>query len=178
MKCPACTQTLKPKAVFGVRLDECPDCCGLWFDDGELMKLLPVLKASRSAPDLDLDVIHKKPAPRHENAQRHCPRCGTIMLNYNYCYNSNVLLDRCADCRGIWMDAGELMEVIRYAKGNPKLDRLAAAMAEHVAASEYRRTAGDELLACANTSLQQPGPAAIPHLLVALFDVVRRWHRD
>jgi len=34
-----------------------------------------------------------------------CPKCGSDLEEINY---QNVMIDRCADCQGIWLDHGEL----------------------------------------------------------------------
>jgi len=43
------------------------------------------------------------------------------MKQFNYAYDSNIFLDRCPDCGGIWADAGEMLQVARHLK--PDLDR-------------------------------------------------------
>ena len=65
-------------------------------------------------------------------ADRPCPRCRRPMMKFNYAYDSNIILDRCPVCKGIWADPGELYRLAVYTKGHPKADRLAASMAEHV----------------------------------------------
>ncbi len=39
MRCPRCTQRLKPTTWHGLAVDECPDCQGLWLRGGELQLL-------------------------------------------------------------------------------------------------------------------------------------------
>ena len=34
-----------------------------------------------------------------------CPKCGHDLEEINY---QDVLLDRCPDCKGVWLDHGEL----------------------------------------------------------------------
>jgi Zn-finger nucleic acid-binding protein len=53
-----------------------------------------------------------------------CPRCGDETL-YPMSY-ADLVVDRCSQCRGIWLDTGELLEVVRLslpllrrAKGRP-----------------------------------------------------------
>ena len=36
MKCPKCGQDLKEREMHGVKVDACPDCHGIWLDQGEL----------------------------------------------------------------------------------------------------------------------------------------------
>jgi hypothetical protein len=34
-----------------------------------------------------------------------CPKCGSDLEEINY---ENVMIDKCKDCNGIWLDAGEI----------------------------------------------------------------------
>ncbi|HIJ66107.1 MAG TPA: rhomboid family intramembrane serine protease [Candidatus Hydrogenedentes bacterium] len=53
------------------------------------------------------------------------------MRKFNYAYDSNVILDRCPSCSGIWADGGEIYRLASYNKGHPKLDALGASIVEH-----------------------------------------------
>ena len=39
----------------------------------------------------------------------HCPKCGSDLVEIKY---KNVLLDKCPDCDGVWLDCGELDQVV------------------------------------------------------------------
>ncbi len=40
-----------------------------------------------------------------------CVDCGTPMQRVNYGYQSGIVLDRCASCKGVWLDHSELERV-------------------------------------------------------------------
>jgi hypothetical protein len=40
----------------------------------------------------------------------HCPKCGMELAGINY---QGVKIDRCSACHGIWLDAGELEEILK-----------------------------------------------------------------
>jgi uncharacterized protein len=40
MHCPKCGQVLKEVEAYGIRIDLCPRCEGLWLDRGELDQIL------------------------------------------------------------------------------------------------------------------------------------------
>jgi len=40
MKCPKCGADLKTEALHGVQIDRCPECSGLWLDQGEIEQLM------------------------------------------------------------------------------------------------------------------------------------------
>lgn len=42
---------------------------------------------------------------RQEAHWMKCPKCGSDLEEINY---QNVMIDRCNECKGIWLDAGEL----------------------------------------------------------------------
>lgn len=46
-----------------------------------------------------------------------CPKCGHDLEEINY---QNVKVDRCSDCKGVWLDHGEL-ELL--GKGNAKVTK-------------------------------------------------------
>jgi Zn-finger nucleic acid-binding protein len=39
LECPACRGYMEPKDIFGVFVDICPDCGGIWMDAGETEKI-------------------------------------------------------------------------------------------------------------------------------------------
>jgi hypothetical protein len=48
-----------------------------------------------------------------------CPKCGNKLLEINY---SDIMIDKCSNCDGIWLDAGELEQVSQIGFG--KLEKL------------------------------------------------------
>jgi hypothetical protein len=48
-----------------------------------------------------------------------CPKCGMELNEVEY---KGVHIDKCLNCEGIWLDAGELEEVSKFEKG--ALDKL------------------------------------------------------
>jgi Zn-finger nucleic acid-binding protein len=101
MKCPKCTQPelvelkVKDRAT---RLDVCPGCKGLWFDRKELETLLSISVKQIKIPS---------DAKKQSNL---CPRCQKPL--YAFCYPCTmVIVDMCAHCEGIWLDADEFKEI-------------------------------------------------------------------
>ncbi len=48
-----------------------------------------------------------------------CPKCGMNLVEIDY---KNIKVDKCSECEGIWLDAGELDMVGKMDKGS--LDKL------------------------------------------------------
>ena len=42
-----------------------------------------------------------------EGKKGKCPRDGSELIRVCSCIERSVILDACADCRGIWLDGGE-----------------------------------------------------------------------
>jgi Zn finger protein HypA/HybF involved in hydrogenase expression len=51
--------------------------------------------------------------------QMRCPKCGMELIEIEY---KNIKVDKCSECEGIWLDAGELHAVTKLEKTG--LDRL------------------------------------------------------
>ena len=39
----------------------------------------------------------------------HCPKCGMNLVEINY---QGITMDKCSACEGVWLDAGELEQVV------------------------------------------------------------------
>jgi acetyl-CoA carboxylase beta subunit len=48
-----------------------------------------------------------------------CPKCGMNLVEIDY---KSLKVDRCSSCEGVWLDSGELAQIIRLEKG--ALDKL------------------------------------------------------
>jgi Zn-finger nucleic acid-binding protein len=54
--------------------------------------------------------------------------CTLAMREFNYAYDSNVFLDRCEQCKGIWLDPNEIIDIARHIQYNPEVDAAARGM--------------------------------------------------
>ena len=43
------------------------------------------------------------------------------MRELNYAYDSNVFLDRCEKCNGIWLDPNEIIDIAAHIQYNPEI---------------------------------------------------------
>jgi hypothetical protein len=48
----------------------------------------------------------------------HCPKCGMNLIEIDY---KGIAVDKCSECEGVWLDAGELEAISNLEKG--KLDK-------------------------------------------------------
>ncbi|MBI5208862.1 MAG: rhomboid family intramembrane serine protease [Elusimicrobia bacterium] len=143
MRCPTCSQDLVPIQYKGVAIERCGRCHASWFGPGALVACAQELAREGVVPDAQWQVNKKVLAVgRLQEPALPCPRCGRPMHKLNYGYDSNVILDHCRDCDGLWVGDDELGGVAVHVKGNPRVDALGSAfMAEGVAVDEERRKA-------------------------------------
>jgi len=91
-------------------VDACETCRGIWLDSGELERIQDARERDYSARLQDITTI----ADAYEEARQErlpelsCPSCGASMVPREYGYCSQILIDACPECRGIWLDRGEL----------------------------------------------------------------------
>ena len=96
-ECPKCRSRLHERRIqdAGVKVDCCPSCRGLWFDNRELEAVLELQTGERFVPRTA------------RKSDRRCPRCGILLFGFRY-PETDVEIDMCETCHGIWLDSGEL----------------------------------------------------------------------
>ncbi len=105
--CPVCKKEMELKEIHGVSAFSCALCGGIWLGKGDMNVIL-------HPDDWDVEYCtteHGEDAPRSE---KQCPECQEIYLRKgNFIEYSNIVLDYCPDCGGIWLDRGELDDITR-----------------------------------------------------------------
>ncbi len=125
MICPRCKtlgekSDLQKVSISGIEVDICQECGGIWFDKQEFGQ---VISASQS----DIKHIHSllentREFDKTKDVELECPKCGQLMFKYRYMYTSNIYIDSCEKCEGIWIDKGELLQIIEYLDQASKVD--------------------------------------------------------
>lgn len=107
MKCLKCSEEMYNNTIVTkdeeFSYDVCEECGGLWLDKGELDKMAFQVEGS-------VESSSKKKAFTDEEV-RTCPRCDIALDKVNFIGYSDVVLDRCANCSGFWIDGGELEKI-------------------------------------------------------------------
>ena len=111
MNCPQDNQKLTPFDYKGVKLHICPKDNGLWFDKGELQK-------AKDAKDeyirwVDPDLWKDKGKFRISASARLCPRDQVPLYETQY-EPSEIKVDVCTVCEGVWLDKGEFDKIVNY----------------------------------------------------------------
>ncbi|MHC4400084.1 MAG: M48 family metalloprotease [Planctomycetota bacterium] len=101
MHCPVCRENTLEEIITrrSVLIDRCTRCSGVWLDRGEIFLL------SRDPARLERRLA-EVPAGRRPS-DRSCPRCSVGMEARDFLV-PDLEVDECAECEGIWFDAGEL----------------------------------------------------------------------
>ena len=112
MKCPVDSELLTTTRYEAeIEVDECPDCRGMWLDEGELERIQVTKEKDysdelRQIPD---GVVGAYELARQKiQDERSCPSCGSAMAKQEYGYCSRILVDSCPSCHGFWLDRGEV----------------------------------------------------------------------
>lgn len=111
MNCPHCQTELETRSTNDIEIDECPSCQGIWFDADELRRT-----KDKSDPDLkwmDFEIWKHEDRFQVSEKARKCPKCSVVLAAVTY-DDTGVEVDFCSDCRGVWLDAGELENIIDH----------------------------------------------------------------
>lgn len=111
MKCPNDTTPLVRETYENeVEIDKCPKCRGIWLDYGELKEIQKNLSKDYSDQLSKISTVVQayEFAKQKTRPARKCPVCSVEMFKEEYAYCSQILIERCPDCLGVWLDAGEL----------------------------------------------------------------------
>jgi len=103
---------MRPYTYLGVTVDVCPACGGIWFEEGELRRVMHVDPVALTS--LEDRVVPEIQAGEAGETERRCPDCGAVLHPYRYLYNSPIQLDACEQCSGMWVDDGELRKMAQW----------------------------------------------------------------
>lgn len=170
MKCPSCSHKLRRVRAKSQVLDICPHCQGIWFDADELFDFARELAESDTVRPETPRLFQPRDvhAPDTAEEARLCPHCNRVMQRYNYCCDSNVFLDRCTQCHGIWTDKGELLRIARYLKQDAATIAVGRDLARQTEKLEHINELGE--LGRDLTSRAAIGMLFMPRLILPLSD--------
>ncbi|MCW8850601.1 MAG: zf-TFIIB domain-containing protein [Melioribacteraceae bacterium] len=130
MNCPKCKSDLVTFTIDGIDLEQCNKCEGMWFDKNELRRVKD--KADSDLNWLDFEVWEHTDKFKAKAQKYNCPKCDERMevLDYD---NTNIEIDFCKSCEGIWLDKGgfeKLIEALEEDILNKSLDEYVKATLE------------------------------------------------
>jgi len=113
MKCPQCDIGLEQTLLAGVAVEYCPRCYGLWFDENELQWAKD--KKDQDLKWLDIDLWKNEAEFHADLGGKLCPVNRLPLYEVRY-GDSDIRVDVCSICHGIWLDRGEFKDIIEYLK--------------------------------------------------------------
>lgn len=128
MHCPLCKIKLEKVVLSGVEVDYCPKCLGTFFEEEELRWAKD--EKDRNLRWLDIDLWKDQEKFKIAPLQKLCPWCRLPLYETNYGDSpvrqaqgdaerieaSDIKVDVCNICHGIWLDRGEFKKIIQYLK--------------------------------------------------------------
>lgn len=111
MHCPHDGSDLETCERYGLSLDRCPQCDGLWLDYAELDELEDTVfpedefKGTLIFSDAETALA--------------CPVCGQSLKAFQYRLHS-LVVEHCPQMHGFWLDAGEEVRVRELLKERAK----------------------------------------------------------
>lgn len=131
--CPVCHINLDLYSDFHIGFEGCPKCRGMWVDEEKLKQLKSKVEDGDIRwMDDELEAIEKTKAMASD---RLCPKCnGTKLLSTKFGH-SNLIIDWCPSCHGIWLDRDEFLNMIKYLDDEEN----------HMTTDEMRHEEGEEI---------------------------------
>ena len=114
MKCPNCSRELQQEEYEGVTIDLCAGCGGVWLDEGELEQIVERREKRFAQEEIDEVQGAREPVTikKEEMGEGYaCPKCGATCQRSNYAYTSGIVIDKCPNRDGIWLDGSELEKI-------------------------------------------------------------------
>ena len=107
LECPKCHEAMIVAEHGSVEIDCCSVCGGVWLDGGELEALVGKAVPPKARPDADLGP-----------PELDCPICVGKLVRDRY-GRTQVVVDKCPHGDGIWLDEGELEQILGAYAGEP-----------------------------------------------------------
>lgn len=95
--------------VYDLEVDKCFVCGGVWLDKGELEKYLSEEIEIVDSPSLGSQ-MDKELDAKYGN----CPCCSIKMTKVTSFKNTDLTVDTCSKCQGIWLDPTEI-DILEHA---------------------------------------------------------------
>lgn len=86
-------------------LHVCPACFGVFASDATL-RAIDAIGYERRSKVGALEMMRRGAAPPTSKVR--CPACDGETTRKEWSFNTLVFVDVCIECRGVWLDAGEL----------------------------------------------------------------------
>ena len=106
-KCPKCDIPMGENWLYRQEIQRCAQCNGIFLDEGELGDIVRLMRIYRS---VGLDEPEAETLEDTEREAYLCPADDNILTREDY---GGLPVDTCNECRGVWLDDGELVSLKR-----------------------------------------------------------------
>ena len=120
MKCPHCSNPLQTIDYEGIKIETCRSCQGEWLDHQELAHITRAREVRFSEEErraIAKSTTIKGVVLADVDRDLKCPKCGGQTDAINYGGDSGIIIDRCTECKGIWLDEHELENIQMLVEG-------------------------------------------------------------
>ena len=126
LPCPACAKTLAAAVLDESHsVQYCQNCRGVLLSRGSFADVVRLRRAwATGTPSKSI-----QPEVEELHRRVNCPACGKELATHPYYGPGNVIIDSCDTCDVIWLDFGELRQIVD-APGRDRGGREAAAAAK------------------------------------------------
>jgi Zn-finger nucleic acid-binding protein len=114
MHCPRCKAVLVGDEYEGVEVERCPGCRGFWISGTRLADIIEKREKAFSLEEIEAyRQVHesRRGLVNQADSETVCPQCGADMQQNRYTYAQEVLIDRCSQGHGVWLDQGEVEHI-------------------------------------------------------------------
>jgi Zn-finger nucleic acid-binding protein len=102
--CPCCDRPLAAATIDGDEVGYCRECRGILLESDHFARTVARRREEMSRQHNIVEPID----PTELRRVSHCPRCRRRLDTHVYGGGGNAVIDSCARCRLVWLDAGEL----------------------------------------------------------------------
>lgn len=106
--CPRCDHPMRELREAAAAVEACVLCSGIWFDGGKLAVLMRYGVDAVEALQRSVLTARAAAGAGASHVAR-CPACHWDLERTHFGASRSLLVDVCGVCRGVWLDAGELM---------------------------------------------------------------------
>jgi len=119
-RCPACAEhpELEELSDREVPFLGCTACFGLFVKEDALGQYVCNSAASEEVAKSYDDLLLKAMGEQGGQSKRRCPECTAPMRRFGFGEAPFMVLDRCEDQHGLWLDKKELKKVVRASRAH------------------------------------------------------------
>lgn len=119
MDCPKCIGKLETVNVEGIEIERCFVCRGLWFDYGELGKVLEASRQKSCQISLGgeaFEGVYMKDSVMLNAKYGFCPVCLDEPMLESIEEQSGIMINYCPKMHGVWLDGGKIALMLKNKK--------------------------------------------------------------